>query len=169
MKKMKKTDIGQLDMNAVRMIGDEWMLITAKKGETANTMTASWGGLGVLWGKPVATVYIRPQRYTKEFVDAGDQFTLSFFGGDCKKEMGYLGKVSGRDEDKIAKSGLTLTDVDGEPAFKEAKLVLVCRKLYEDDIKPELFIDPEIDGKWYPDRDYHRMYIAEITAAYAAE
>lgn len=166
---MKKTDIGKLDMNAVRMIGDEWMLITAKKGEAVNTMTASWGGLGVLWGRPVATVYIRPQRYTKEFVDAGNQFTLSFFGGGHMKEMGYLGRVSGRDEDKIAKSGLTLTDVEGAPAFREAKLVLVCRKLYEDDIKPELFKDPEIDGKWYPDRDYHRMYIAEITAAYTAE
>lgn len=166
---MKKTDISKLDLNAVRMIGDEWMLITAAKGEKANTMTASWGGLGVLWGKPVATVYIRPQRYTKEFVDAGERFTLSFFGGEHMKELGYLGKVSGRDGDKIAKGGLTLTDVEGEPAFEEAKLVLVCRKLYEDDIKPELFKDPEIDGKWYPEKDYHRMYIAEITAAYVAE
>mgnify|MGYP001082853839 CR=1 FL=1 len=166
---MKKADVQALDMNAVRMIGDEWMLITARKGETINTMTASWGGLGVLWGRPVATVYIRPQRYTKEFVDAGDTFTLTFFGGEHKKEMGYLGKVSGRDGNKIADSGLTLAEVGGVPTFAEAKLMLVCRKLYEDDIKPELFKDSEIDGKWYPDRDYHRMYIAEITAAYVPE
>ena len=166
---MKKANIQELDMNAVRRIGEEWMLVTARKGDAVNTMTASWGGLGVLWGRPVATVYIRPQRYTKEFVDAGDSFTLTFFGGGRKKEMGYLGRVSGRDEDKIAESGLVLTKVEGQPTFEGADLVLVCHKLYEDDIKPELFKDPEIDGKWYPDRDYHRMYIAEITAAYVPE
>lgn len=167
---MKKANIYELPMNPFQKIGNEWMLITAKKADgTFNTMTASWGGAGVLWGKPVITAYIRPQRYTKEFVDAGEMFTLTFFDGACKKEMGYLGKVSGRDEDKVAKTGLTPVQVEGEPTFAEAKLVLVCRKLYEDTIKPELFKDASIDGKWYPEKDYHTMYIAEVTEAYVAE
>lgn len=94
-------------MKPFEKIGSEWMLISAAKDGKANTMTASWGGIGVLWGKNVATVYIRPQRHTKEFVDAGDTFTISFFGGEHMKELGYLGKVSGKDvPDKIEQSGL---------------------------------------------------------------
>ena len=102
----KKTDIKTMEMKPFEKIGSQWMLISAEKDGKVNTMTASWGGVGVLWGKNVVTVYIRPQRYTKEFVDANDTFTLSFFDGNYMKELGYLGKVSGRDEDKIAKSGL---------------------------------------------------------------
>lgn len=162
-----KTDIKTMDMMPFEKIGSEWMLITAEKEGKVNTMTASWGGLGVLWGKNVATVYIRPQRYTKEFVDANDTFTLSFFGGDCMKEMGYLGKVSGREEaDKIEKAGLHTEMADGYPTFAEATQVFVCKKLYHDTIKPENFYGPEEDAKWYPDKDYHTMYIAEVVAVY---
>ena len=111
----KKVDVKTLDMKPFEKIGSEWMLISAAKDGKANTMTASWGGIGVLWGKNVATVYIRPQRHTKEFVDAGDTFTISFFGGGHMKELGYLGKVSGKDvPDKIEQSGLHLTEVDGQ-------------------------------------------------------
>ena len=85
-----KTDLKTMQMNPFEKIGSQWMLITAEKDGKVNTMTASWGGVGVLWGKDVATVYIRPQRYTKEFVDAADTFRLTFFDGECKKEMGYL-------------------------------------------------------------------------------
>lgn len=162
----QKVDVKELNMNPFKMIGDDWMLITALKAGKVNTMTASWGGVGVLWGKNVVTVYIRPQRYTKEFVDAGETFTLSFFGGGYKKELGYLGKVSGRDEDKIRNAELQIEMIDGEPAFTNSQLVLVCKKLYQDPIKPELFKDGDIDSKWYPQKDYHMMYIAEITAAY---
>ncbi len=109
------------------MIGDEWMLVTAQKEGVVNTMTASWGGVGVLWGKNVATIYIRPQRYTKEFIDAGEMFTLSFFGGGYKKEMGHIGSVSGRDEDKIKTVGFHVETVEGQPAFAESSLVLVCK------------------------------------------
>lgn len=156
-----------MEMKPFEKIGSQWMLITAEKDGKVNTMTASWGGIGVLWGKNVATVYIRPQRYTKEFVDAGDTFTLTFFGGDCMKEMGYLGKVSGREvPDKIEQAGLHEETVDGYPAFAEGAQVLVCKKLYHDTIKPENFYGSEEDGKWYSDKDYHTMYIAEIIAAY---
>ena len=110
------------------------------------------------------------KRHTKEFVDAGDTFTISFFGGEHMKELGYLGKVSGKDvPDKIEQSGLHLTEVDGQPGFEEATQVLVCRKLYHDDIKPENFYEPEEDERWYPEKDYHTMYIAEIRECWVRE
>ena len=164
-----KTDIKTIEKNVFRMIGDEWAQVTAKKDGQVNTMTVSWGGMGVLWGKEVATIYIRPQRYTKEFIDAGEMFTMSFFGGAYKKELGYLGKVSGRDEDKIKTAGFEVEMVEDQPTFAQSSLVLVCRKLYEDKIKPELFKESWIDEKWYPDKDYHTMYIAEIVGAYVRE
>lgn len=164
---MQKIDVKTMEMKPFEKIGSQWMLISAEKDGVVNTMTASWGGLGVLWGKNVATVYIRPQRHTKEFVDANDTFTLSFFDGDCMKEMGYLGKVSGKDvPDKIAQSGLQVKYIDGHPTFAEASQVFVCKKLYHDTIKPENFYYTEEDEKWYPEKDYHTVYIAEIVAAY---
>lgn len=165
--KFQEIDVKNLQGNPWRVIGDQWMLITGEKEGKINTMTASWGGVGIMWGKPVATVYIRPQRYTKEFVDAGEIFTLSFFGGEEKKALGYLGQVSGREvPDKIGQSGLHVIRVEGAPAFEEAKLVLVCRKLYAQEMKPECFIAREEIDRWYPEGDFHTMYIAEIQKAY---
>ena len=133
MSQLHPIPVSELQQNVFTAIGKEWMLITAeteKDGKpTANTMTASWGGLGRLWNKDVAFAFIRPQRYTKEFVDSADTFSLCFFGGEKMQELGYLGTVSGRDEDKIAKSGLTLTHIDGVPCFEEATTVLLCRKM----------------------------------------
>ena len=164
---MKEISIEQLKVNPVTLIGGEWALLTAGNKENGfNTMTVSWGHIGELWNKPTTVVYVRPQRYTKEFVDANDTFTLTFFDGNYMKELGYLGKVSGRDEDKIAKSGLHVEMVDGQPTFEEASQVLVCKKLYHDTMKPENFYGTEEDEKWYLDKDYHTMYIAEIVAAY---
>ena len=139
------------------------MLVAAtdKSGKT-NAMTASWGGVGVLWGKKVAFVFIRPQRYTKKFVDEAERFSLSFFDDSFKKTLGYMGKVSGRDEDKIAKSGLTLSDINGVPVFKEASLTLVCRKLYRQTLEEKCFLETDNIDKWYPQRDYHDVYVAEI-------
>lgn len=167
---LKEIDIKKLEKNPFTMIGDEWMLVTAEKEGTVNTMTASWGGVGIMWGTTVATVYLRPQRYTKEFVDAGEYFTLSFFGGEQKKAMGHLGGVSGREEpDKIEKAGLHIAQIDGQPAFSEASLVLVCKKLYVQEMKQECFVGTEEIEKWYPNKDFHFMYMAEIVKAYAAE
>lgn len=152
----------ELQKNPFTMIGEEWLLITAEKEGKVNTMTASWGGVGILWGKEVATIYIRPQRYTKEFVDAADHFSLSVLNKDKKKILAYLGTVSGRDEDKISKSELHVAHDGTVPYFEEANTVLICRKLYAQDLKSECFLDKDCDTSCYPEKDYHTMYIAEI-------
>lgn len=159
----------ELDFNPFTRIGKDWMLITAGDEEKFNTMTASWGGAGVFWGKNVVTCYIRPQRYTKEFVDAADQFTLSFFGPGHRDALNLCGTVSGRDCDKAAKAGLTPFYTDGTTAFEEAQLIFVCRKLYADEMPAGQFIARENDEKWYPNHDYHTMYIAEIVKILKAE
>jgi flavin reductase (DIM6/NTAB) family NADH-FMN oxidoreductase RutF len=104
-----------------------WALITAGNREKANTMTASWGGFGIMWNKDVVLVGVRPQRYTKEFLDENDTFSLSFFPKTYQKTLDYLGSVSGRDEDKIEKSGLNLRFSDETPYFQEADLVFVTK------------------------------------------
>ena len=159
---MKALKPEALQKNPFSLIGKDWMLVTARKGEQVNTMTAAWGGLGVMWGKNVAFVVIRPGRYTREFVDSAETFSLSFFDGNYKKELGYLGSVSGRDEDKISKAGLSVAYEQNTPYFGEAKLVLLCRKLYNQTMTPDCFIDKAADEKWYPNKDYHILYIAEI-------
>lgn len=149
------------------LFSDEWTLITAGTIDKYNTMTASWGGVGFFWNKNVATIYIRPQRYTYEFVEKNDFFTLSFFGGDCKDILTYCGRNSGRDVDKAAHCNLTATDFDGGVAFEEASLVLVCKKLYHSDIDPQNFHDATLESHY--NGDYHRMYIGEIISAYSLD
>ena len=166
---MKKINIAEKSFNPFELIGQKWMLISAGTEDKWNTMTASWGGLGVLWGKNVATCYIRPQRYTKKFVDANDTFTLSFYGPEHKQALSICGSKSGRDCDKVKEAGLTPYFVDGTAAFEEADMVFVCKKLYEDEIRPENFIAKENDEKWYPEKDYHTVYIAEITKVLVRE
>ena len=160
----------EISANPFQMIGSQWMLVTAEKEGKVNTMTASWGGVGVLWGKKVAFVFLRPQRYTKTFVDAGDRFTLSFYGEEQRKTLTYLGRVSGRDEDKIKESGLTVKDFGGAPAFEEAELVFTCKKLYAQELDPACFMQgTDCDEKWYPNKDYHTMYVAEIEQVFEKE
>lgn len=138
------------------------MLVTAGNIDSYNTMTASWGGLGVLWGKDIAFCVIRPGRYTYEFMEKADTFTLSFFGNEYKKALSFCGSHSGRDCDKAKETGLTPVESEnGSVYFGEARLVLECKKIYFDDINPENFIDPDIDSN-YPKKDYHRMYVGEI-------
>ena len=158
----QKVDPKSLTLNPFAAIGDQWMLITAGTPERLNTMTASWGGLGVLWGVPMATCYIRPQRYTKEFVDAGGYFTLSFFGEEYRPQLSLCGSKSGRDIDKVKECGFTVKAAEcGAPYFEEAELVLVCRKRFAQPMDPDR-IPQEIKDKWYPQKDYHTMYIGEI-------
>ena len=158
----EKIDPKALDQNVFSLIGDQWMLITAGTGDKCNTMTASWGGLGVLWGRPVATVYIRPQRYTLEFVEREDTFTLCFFGEEYRKVLALCGSKSGREVDKVKECGFTVATAEGAPYFEESDLVLVCKKAYWQDMDPTHFLDGEIDEKWYPQKDYHRIFIGEI-------
>jgi flavin reductase (DIM6/NTAB) family NADH-FMN oxidoreductase RutF len=149
--------------NAFTLIGDDWMLITAGPPSAYNTMTASWGGFGVLWGKPVCWCVIRPQRYTAEFMERADAFTLSFFDERHRSALQLCGSKSGREVDKAAATGLT--PVGGSVArttyFAEARLVLTCRKIYYQDIDPAHFVDSSLD-EFYPNRDYHRMYLGEV-------
>jgi len=156
----------QLDKNIFQLINDGWMLITAKKDDKINTMTASWGGFGIMWNKKVTYTVIRPQRYTKEFVDGSDTYSLCFFDKEYKKTLSYLGSVSGRNEDKIAKSNLTVNYVNGVPYFEEAYMVIVCRKLYAQELKSECFIIKDLDSEYYPKKDHHTMYISEIEKIY---
>ena len=152
----------ELNKSPFQLIGSDWMLITAEKDNKVNTMTASWGGFGVMWGKNVVYIVIRPQRYTKEFVDNSDTFSLSFLDKSYKKQLGYLGAVSGRDEDKISKSNLIIQHSDNTPYFEEGNLAIICKKLYAQDFKPECFITSELDTEWYPKKDHHTLYIAEV-------
>ncbi|MDD3420369.1 MAG: flavin reductase family protein [Candidatus Gastranaerophilales bacterium] len=163
MSNFKEIKANEIDENTFKLIGSDWMLVTAEKEGKVNTMTASWGGFGVMWGKNVSYIVVRPQRFTKEFIDSNDSFTLSFFDEKYRKELAYLGSVSGRDEDKITKSGLKITEIEGFPAFKDAKLVIACKKLFAQPFEEGSFIDKESLDKWYPDKDLHTLYISEIT------
>lgn len=154
--------LDSLQINPFTKLDREWALVTARDEKGMNTMTVSWGGMGFIWGKPTVTVYIRPERYTKEFIDKADTFTLSFYAKDKKPLLGYLGKASGRDENKVEKSGLTPVFAHGTAYFEEAELVFICRKMSRTTLSPDGFIDPAIDGAFYPDKDYHEMYIAEV-------
>lgn len=168
---LQKVDIQTLMCNPMDMIAHQWMLVTAGTPERGfNTMTASWGHLGSIWGHggglPTSVIYIRPQRYTKEFVDHEEYYSLSFFPQEYKKALGYLGSHSGRDEDKVSKMGLTPVADEKTTWFREANLVLVCRKLYRAPILEEGFIDRKLMDEAYPNRDFHDMYVGEIVEAY---
>ena len=166
---MRKIDPKALDKNVFSAIGGQWMLITAGTASQCNTMTASWGGLGVMWGAPAATCYIRPQRYTKEFVDREDYFTLSFFGEEHRKALQLCGSKSGREVDKVKECGFTVQAAEcGAPYFQEAELVLVCRKRFAQPMDPDN-MPQEIKDRWYPQKDYHTMYIGEIVEALVGE
>ena len=157
-------------MNAFRAVGKEWFLITAEADGVKNAMTASWGFLGNLWNKNAAVCFVRPQRFTHTLTESCDRLSLCFFGDAYRDELRRIfGRMSGKDLDKAAEAGFHYTDFDGVPAFEEASLVLVCRKMYSDKIKPECFIDKDIDAKCYPDKDHHTVYICEVEKAYIKE
>lgn len=146
-----------------------WFLVTA--GDFAsgrfNAMTVSWGFLGTMWNKPVAQIVIRPQRYTREFLDEFDTFTVSAFPESCRKALALLGSKSGRDGDKIAEAGLhpVAATTVAAPTFAEATLALECRKLYRQEMKGESFLDREVLRQMYPTNDLHIVYIGEVLAA----
>lgn len=149
--------------NVFKAIGDEWMLITAGTPESYNTMTASWGTLGILWNLPVAICFIRPQRYTYIFAERSGYYTLSFFDENYRDALQFCGSKSGRDYDKAAETGLKPITTDlGNVSFEQARLILECKKLYTDDLKPDHFIAKELINKNYPKKDFHRFYLGEV-------
>jgi flavin reductase (DIM6/NTAB) family NADH-FMN oxidoreductase RutF len=151
-----------IDDNVFSLIADDWMLLTAGQGDSYNTMTASWGSLGELWHRKVAFVFVRPQRHTFGFMNDSVRFTASFFPEAYREALRFCGSRSGRDVDKAAVTGLTpVHPTPDTTAFGEARLILVCRKIYIHDLDPSGFSDPSVE-ECYPDSDYHRMYIGEI-------
>ena len=166
---LKKIDASTLTFNPFENLSKQWALVGAGSMDKFNMMTVSWGAVGVIWGKPSVTAYIRQTRYTKEFVDSSDTFTLTFLKDGNRDALNVLGSKSGRDMDKMKDSGLTPIEVDGEVMFEEAELVLVCRKSFAQIMPPEAFTDASILDRCYADKNYHTIYIGEIVAAYAAE
>lgn len=171
---MKEIKIEDIKLNPFTKISDEWMILAAGTKENGyNAMTCSWGHMGAIWqsggGLPSVVVYVRPSRYTKEFVDREEFFTVSFFDKKYKKDMAYIGTHSGRDEDKIAKVGFTPVFTDESTYFEEADMVFICRKLYQAPIKEEGFVRQETVDECYPKRDFHEMYIGEIVKALVKE
>lgn len=164
----REIDIRSIEKSPVKMISDEWALLTAGTLDSYNTMTVSWGALGELWGRDCAFAFVRPQRYTYEFMEKNDYYTLTFFDGGYKKEMGFCGSHSGRDVDKAAATGLEPVSVGEGVSFVQAKTVLVCKKIAVQDINPDGFLDESINGE-YPINDYHRVYIGEIVKVLRAE
>lgn len=160
----------ELRDNPFRMIGKDWLLLTATAPDDRfNSMTASWGGLGILWGKPVLYCFIRPQRYTHAFSEAGTRLTACVFSANHRPALNLCGKTSGRDTDKVKASGLTPGRTpDGSVYYQEARLVLFGRKLYTGQIDPTGFADAAVDEN-YPKKDYHTMYIYEIEEIWKAE
>jgi len=156
-------ELKKLEKSVFSMLDDEWMLVTAGNMQSFNTMTASWGGFGVLWNKPVVFVFVRPTRHTYNFMESAEVFTLTFFEEKYRKILQFCGSRSGRDTDKIKATGLIpAASPSGGIIFDQAYLALDCRKVYTSDIDPAHFLDSTIE-KNYPKKDYHRMYIGEIT------
>ena len=164
---MKRITPTEITENLFSAIQDDWMLITAKNKEgRINTMTASWGGFGILWGRPVCFCVIRPQRYTYGFVEEAERLTLSFLRDGYRHALTLCGTKSGRDGDKIAEAGLTPVSEDDYVTFAEACLVVCGKKLYVSDLEESKFLDPSLVESKYPNRDFHRVYICEIEAVY---
>lgn len=153
----------EISDNPFKLLGKDWMLITAGQPQAFNTMTASWGGLGVLWEKPVATIYVRPQRYTREFIEREEYVSLCFFDEAQRQALSICGAVSGRDADKMALTGLHPVQDPGSGAmyFEEARLVLILKKLYTHTIDPAGACNIDL-APFYPGEDYHHLYLGEI-------
>lgn len=161
---LKEIELKKVSLDPLKIIDQDWTLVTASKDNKVNTMTASRGAIGEIWFKPVSFIFIRQSRYTKEFLDAQDYYSLSFFDGKYKKEMAYLGSHSGRDEDKIKKVNGKISYFENVPYFSNASLVLICKKMYAQKMEEDCFFDKKAYEETY-EKDYsdiHTMYIGEI-------
>ncbi len=156
----------ELRDNPCTLFGRDWLLLTAENENGANAMTVGWGGIGVMWGKNVCFVVVRPERYTHEILEKCTTFSLAATAD--RELLGYCGKVSGRNEPKLAARGVPVEHIDGTPYIASARLVLTCRTLYADDLKRIAFVDPTLAEKWYGG-GYHTLYIAEIERVLVSE
>ena len=166
---MKEISVKDIKENVVKLISEDWALLTAKDGDSCNPMTVSWGGIGELWGMDTATVYVRESRYTKGLIDKETHFSLCFFKEESKAALKFCGSKSGRDYDKITETGLTPVYSENAPYFEEAKIFLICRKTACQLLDEKSFIDSNIKEKWYSDNDMHYIYFAEIEKVLISE
>ena len=148
--------------NAIQKISKEWMLLAAEKENRVNMMTASWGGMGFLWNKPVSFAFFRPQRYTLEFINAAETYSMTFFDESFRSKLNLCGTKSGRDIDKITECGFDVLSCEGTPYFEQAKLAVICKKLYVQRLESGCFIDSSINAANYPQNDHHYMFVGEI-------
>ena len=167
---MKRIEPAELAVRPVGLFGKDWMLLTAGGMEKHNCMTIAWGGLGTLWGLPVATVYVRPERYTHSFLEGSEGFTLCAFDESWREKLVLCGSKSGRDTDKEALCGLTpVQSESGAVYYAEARLAVVCRKIYDQDFDAARFLDERVRKIYSGGEQLHRMYIGEIVEALVKE
>jgi len=163
--KIEPKEIKHFNTNIFEQWDKKWLLLTCGdfKLGSFNTMTVAWGGFGIMWNLPIAMVVVRPSRFTYEFINRYETFTLCGFDEKHRKALTLLGTKSGRDSDKIAESGLTPIAVPAvaAPGFEQATLVISCKKVYFSDFKPKNFLDGRIE-KQYGGADYHRMFYGEV-------
>lgn len=175
----KEIEIDKLNLNPMTLFGKDWGIISAGNQENGyNGMTIAWGHLGAIWDRktskgkiiiPTACVYLRPQRYTKQFFDNEELFSIAFFDTKYKKALGYMGSHSRKDEDKIKNAKLTPLFIDGTTAYQEAKMILICKKIYHAPILENGFETVNIVRENYPNKDFHEMYVGEILKVYIQE
>lgn len=167
---LKKIDINDYVTNVFTDFKMKWALCTSGDINNHNSLTIGWGSLGVLWRKNICTVYVRGSRYTNDYLQNSDYFTVSFYPECCKESLKMYGTLSGRDNDKDKISGFKVIELDNGVSYEEAELVIVCKKIYQDDFKPELFLSKDIDDFYAPtiekDNTYHYFYIGEIISIY---
>ncbi len=151
----------KFEVDSFGIYDKDWALLTAGEEGNYNTMTISWGGLGTLWGMPVATVYVKPVRYTHQFMEENDYFTISFYPEECRQALGVLGTLSGRDGDKVARAGLTPRFLEQGVTFREARVTLLCRKVYRQDLDVSR-MPKGVVSAFYEKEAPHTMYIGEV-------
>lgn len=161
---LKEVNINDFSFAPFKEIGENWGILSAGEKNSFNSMTVSWGAAGILWSKPAVFVFVRPQRYTYEFTEKSDSFSLSIMPEGYHQKIAVFGSKSGRDTDKYAESGLKAELYNGVPYVNEAKTVFICKKVAAGDIQKEWFFDKSIDADIYPKGDYHRMYVGFIEA-----
>lgn len=159
--------IEEIELNPFTKFKNDWALLTVKSEDKTNSMTVSWGGLGVLWDKPIATIYVRESRYTKELIDHANRFSLTFLEERFRPLLKYMGEVSGRIEDKIKTAGLHIDNHIGVPYIDEGNFVIICRKMAAVPMPESTFLDPAVKSEYYENDDFHTMYVGEILSMLA--
>ncbi len=163
-----KIEASDLPDNVIQLIGKEWMLVTAGNKDSYNTMTASWGGVGYIWERPSTFIFIRDTRYTYQFLQQEESFTLSFFDEKYRNALRICGTRSGRDTNKIEEAGLTpLETPSGLMSFGEARMIIECKKMFVQELDyanlTELYKTKVMEESYKNESSKHQMFISEIT------